>query len=297
MSSVQAEYCKPWAPALSARVFDTQFPSAHMLDEIISETDRALVPSPPAVPEKPTPPDMKTQPGAGMFGAIPLREPEKLVSGADVPPLSPDAVAPEIKIQPAEIRGRSSRKDKAADKASPRQGASFFARVLGYAGRAIVVAGLCAFAWAAGAYYSTGHSPFVLAKSAPALAAQPSAGHDDMLNAMRQMTDEVRALKANVAQDAGQKAPLNTAPAPAGVTTADLMGRIDKLDADFSAKLAQVNQQLASLEQQAAASHAALAARAAAAHKHLKPHLHDAFNPAQDPGAPGAPRPLGDWQH
>lgn len=265
-----------------------------MLDEIVSDTDRALVPT--AAPEiQPAPAsEAKVPPGAAMFGAVPLREPEKFVSDAAKRSLPPDAAAPEIKIKPSDVFGHPPRKD--ADEVPKRQGASFFVRVLRFGANTAIVAGLCALAWAAGAYYSTGRSPFDVAKSAPALAAQPNAQHDAMLNAMHQMTDEMRALKANVAQDAGQKAPLNSAPAPAGATTADLMGRIDKLDAEFTAKLSQVDQRLASIEQQMAASHAALVARVAAAHKHPK-HLHDAFDPSQDPGAPGAPRPLGTWQH
>ncbi len=273
-----------------------------MLDEIVSETDRALVPSQVAAPETPATPDIKAQPGAGMFGAIPLRTPEKFASNSEAGSLSLDAAAPEIaatpeiKIQPTEIRGRSPRKDRETDRVSPRQGASFFVRILGYGARAVVIAGLCALAWAGGAYYSLGHSPFNAPASSqtPAVASGP--GHDDTLNAMRQMTDEMRALKANVAQDVGQKTQLSSVQAPAAAPTADLMGRIDKLDADFTTKLSQVDQRLASIEQQMAASHAALAARAAAAHKHAK-HLHDAFNPAQDLGAPGAPRPLDTWQH
>jgi hypothetical protein len=260
-----------------------------MLDEIVSETERT--PTPPALPELPaTPaPDAKVQPGAMMFGAVPLRTPEK-------PGAGPRAAAPEITIKPAEIRGRAPRKEEAASEVSARQGASAFVRALRFGARTVTIVGLCGLAWAGGVYYATGRSPFDVAKSGPALAVQPSAGHDDTLAAMHQMTDEMRNLRADVAQAAGQKAPLNAAPVPAGATTADVIGRIDKLDAEFTAKLSQVDQQLASIEQQMAASHAALVARqaaAAAARKHAKLHLHDAFNPAHDPGAPGAPRPLG----
>jgi uncharacterized membrane protein len=274
-----------------------------MLDEIVSDTDRALVPVQPAAPDIPAvpPPDMKVQPGAAMFGAVPLRDPEKFVADAAGPSVPPDLAAPELKIQSTDVRGSSPRQP--AEKAAAREGPSFFARILGYGARAIVIACLCALAYAAGAFYSSSHSPIGAAKPAqlaqvpPVADVPPNAGHDDMVNAMRQMTDEMRALKADVAQSANQSAnaQANAAAAPvaAGASNADVMGRIDKLDAEFTARLSQVDQQLASIEHQMAASHAAAVARIAALHKHPKPHPHDAFDPTHDPAAVGAPHPLG----
>jgi hypothetical protein len=265
-----------------------------MLDDIVSETDRALVPVQPAAPEPAAAADPKASPGASMFGAVPLRDPEKFVADATTRSPQPDSVAPEIKIQPTDVRGRAPRKEEAAAPRQnvSRQGDSFFVRVLRFGARALVVACLCAMAWAAGAYYSLGHSPFGAAKPAQALETPPGAGHDDMVNTMRQMSDDMRALKADIAQSASQKTQLDSAPAPAGATSADVMGRIDRLDAEVTARLSQVDQQLASIEQKIATAHTALASRTPVAHKHPK-HLHDAFDPSHDPGAPGAPHPLG----
>ena len=106
-----------------------------------------------------------------------------------------------------------------------------------------------------------------------------------MVSTMRQMTEEIGALKASVdarsaTQDAGQKSPLNPV-RPTGSAVADLMGRVDKLDADFTTRLSQVNEQLAGIKQEIGlARH--FASRAAQAHKCAK-HLHDAFDPVARP--------------
>src|ERR1700744_736062 len=105
-----------------------------MLDEIVSETERPS--PPPAVPVIPAAPaaEAKVEPGAVMFGAVPLRKPEQ--SGAPF-----DARAPEIKIQPTEIRERTPRAEKAAGEVSPRQGDSIFVRALRFGARTVIVAG------------------------------------------------------------------------------------------------------------------------------------------------------------
>ena len=261
-----------------------------MLDELVSDADTASLPS------DATTPDIKIRPADAFFGLIPNKDPGKATQGADAHSLPPDVAAPEIRLQPADaLPGRVPAKD--TDKASTRQTPPFFMRLLRNVILAVVIAGLCALAWAAGAYYSLGHSPLASAGSSQAIVLQPSAPHDDMVSAMRQMTEEVRALKAdadgrNAAQAVDQKNQLNSAQAPTGAAIADLAGKVDRLDAELTARLSQVNEQLASLEQKISASHAVLASRVPA-HKHPKPHLHDAFDPSRDPGAPGAPHPLG----
>jgi hypothetical protein len=146
----------------------------------------------------------------------------------------------------------------------------------------LLTAALCGLAWAAGAYYSSGHLPFDLLKWSGAAQVQQSTERDEM----RQMADDIRALKSSVG-DKGA-APVQTT---AGAATADLGARLDKLEADLTTKLSQVNDRLASIEQKISAPHPASVSRATSHPKHE--HLHDAFNPAQDPNAVGAPRPLG----
>jgi hypothetical protein len=262
-----------------------------MLDELVSDADTASPPS------DATTPDIKMRPADAFFGLIPNKDPGKTSQGADAHSLPPDVAAPEIRLQPADaVPGRVSHKD--IDKASTQQTPPFFMRLLRNVLRAVGIVSLCALAWAAGAYYSNGHSPLASASVSQAVGVQPSAQHDDMVSAMRQMTEEVRALKAdadgrNAAQAADQKNQLNSVQAPTGAAIADLAGKVDRLDAELTARLSQVNEQLASLEQKISAAHAVLASRVPVTHKHPKPHLHDAFDPARDPAAPGAPRPLG----
>jgi hypothetical protein len=265
----------------------------HMLDELVSDADADTA----ALPPETTTPEIKMRRADAFFGLIPSKNIEKATQDADAHPLPPDAAAREIRLQPADaMPGRVPAKD--TEKASARQTPPFFMRLLRNVLRAVVIVSLCALAWAAGAYYSVGHSPFGSAGSSQALATQPGAQHDDMVSAMRQMTEEVRALKAdasgrNAAQAADQKSQLNSVQAPAGATIADLAGKVDRLDAELTARLSQVTEQLASLEQKISASHATLASRVPLPHKHPKHLLHDAFDPARDPSAPGAPRPLG----
>ncbi len=239
-----------------------------------------------------TAPKIRTEPTGSIFEQVFPKEIEKPVSGADSP-LRPDATPREIKLQPADsIRGRAPLGD--SEKASA-QDAPLFIRLLRYGARGAVIVFLCALAWAAGAYYSLGHSPFEPAKSSPLPEAQQSPSHDEMTATMQQMTAEIRGLKTSVdgrhaAQDAGADQKPDSAQTATSAMITDLAGRIDKMDAEFTTKLSELDEKLASIEKQIAASHATLAARAPV-HKHPK-HLHDAFDPARDPAAPGAPRPL-----
>ncbi len=260
-----------------------------MLDEIVSDARVASTPDVSA-------PEIKAQPVDAIFQHVPSKNAENVVSAVDMPPLRADAAAPDIKVQPADtILGRVPPKD--VGKASPRQTTSFFIRLLRFSARLALVAFLCVLAWVGGAYYSSGHLPLGLVTSSQVPEVQQSPQGNDLVSTMQQMTEEIRALKASVdarsaAQDADQKSQLNRAQTATGPAVADLMGRIDKLDADFTTKLSQVDEQLASIKQEMSASHAILASRAAQAHKHAK-HLHDAFDPSRDPTAPGLPHPLG----
>ena len=182
----------------------------------------------------------------------------------------------QIKIEPGDaLFGPGA--DKGSQKAS--RGPSLF-------GRLLLTAVLCGLAWAGGAYYASGHLPFDLMKWSPGYQAQQATERDEMASTLRQMAEDIRALKASV--DDKQAAPVQTT---TGATITDLGARLDKLEADITSKLSQVNDRLATIEQQIAASHVASVSRAPAHAKHVE--HHDAFNPALDPNAPGAPRPLG----
>lgn len=152
-------------------------------------------------------------------------------------------------------------------------------------------------AWAGGAYYSHGPSPFGLAPASLASVGQQGAPRDDIVGTVRQMAEDLRALKTKVdgtdgIQDASRKNQVNSGQTATGPTIADLMGRVDKPDAEVTAKLSQINEQLATIQQRIAVAHATVVARAQLPRKRVK-HPHDAFDPSKDPNAPGVPRPLG----
>lgn len=216
---------------------------------------------------------------------------DEVVSGADAVPVPPGSSAPEIKVEPADAILRFA-PPKDDEKVSTRKGSSVFGRLLRLGARMAAVACLCGAAWAAGAYYSGGHSPLEFLKPSRASDVQQSPERDEIVRSMAQMAEEIRALKASVegrsvAQDAGVESATRAA-------IADLASRVDKLEAESTTKLSRVNEQLASIEQQIAASYAALASRGRTPHKRVE-HPRDAFDPTKDPSAPGAPRPLGAW--
>ena len=75
---------------------------------------------------------------------------------------------------------------------------------------------------------------------------------------------------------------------------ADLSSRIGKLETNSSTKLAKINEQLDDIEHRVAPPRVAAASAGTPPRKRVE-HSHDAFNPSQDPTAPGAPRPLGGY--
>ncbi len=226
------------------------------------------------------------------------------LGGATPPSFSGAAASPlQIKLEPTDaILGPA----KESGKAPAGKPIGFFQRLVRFVTRAVAIACLCGAAWAVGAYYASGHTPmgFVksLLKSSPAAEAQQSPQHDELVGTVRQMAEDIRALKASVdnrgaAQDPVVESSASQKSQQASMQTttaaiADLTGRVDKLQADVTTKLSQIDQQLANIEQKMSASHVAAAPRTEPRHKRVE-HLHDAFDPSRDPGAPGVPRPLG----
>lgn len=218
------------------------------------------------------------------------------------PPPPPEAPTLQLKVQPADAILGPVKETEIASTRKP----SFFRRVTRFTTRVIFIACVGGAAWAVGAYYASGHTPmgFVksLLKSSPAVEAQQSPQHDELVSTVRQMADDIRALKASVdskgaAQDSGAASATSQNSQLASIQTttaaiADLTSRVDKLQADVTTKLSQIDQQLANIEQKMSATHVAAAPRAEPRHKRVE-HLHDAFDPSQAPGAPGVPRPLG----
>lgn len=264
-------------------------------DEAVSSAD--AVPAPPAPEIK-----INTVP-------VPPSSPAPEIKVEPVP-VPQGSTGPEIKVEPADaIRRFASPKDD--EKVASRKGSSAFGRLLGFGARMVAVACLCGVAWAAGAYYPVGHSPLEFLKHGRASDVQQSPQRDEMVRAMAQMADDIRALKASVegrgiAQDArvengventkngeNAKSQPDAVQTTTGAAIADLASRVDKLEAEFTAKLSRVSEQLAGIEQRIAASDAAPAPRVQTTPRKRVEHPHDAFDPTKDPTAPGAPRPLG----
>ncbi|HXN88028.1 MAG TPA: YidB family protein [Methylocella sp.] len=167
---------------------------------------------------------------------------------------------------------------------------------------------------------------------APPVATQESVARTEMLRAAEEMAKDIRALKANVealraaqsqsGSDAsaleGLKTRLDAVKAETGAAIAELMGEVENLQREPEAKLSQVIERLDRIEHQIAAPLATASIGAApvpgkaAAGKpaqiavaQAKPPLEnahgqrkiggrgDAFDPSQNPTAPGVPRPLG----
>lgn len=223
--------------------------------------------------------DLRVQPEDAIFAAAGTREP-----AGDPPPLVLDA--------PATARPPT---PEATDIVAPAPRSRVRHMARGSAAT-LAVAGLCALAFAAGAHggFGTAPAPVATPDLGPAAAARPPS--DELAATVRQMAEDLRALKARADQRdaAPPKAPDGTTTdARADARLAQLSTRLDGLESRVTAKLSQIGDQIASLQQPAApAPRPATVAHARPAEKHAK-HVHDAFDPTLDPYAPGAPRPLG----
>ncbi len=150
----------------------------------------------------------------------------------------------------------------------------------------------------AGAYFAGGQLPFSARTSQPASldGQQPGGERAETLRTVHQMADEIRALKARVeavhaqspsAKEAtaleGLKTRLDAVKTETGAEIAELAGKVDRLQRELTTKLAKASERFDRSD------HRGAVPRAAA----TKAPRVDAFDPSQNPGAPGAPRPLG----
>ena len=116
----------------------------------------------------------------------------------------------------------------------------------------------------------------------------------EILRMVHQMADEIRALKARVeavhaqstsAKEAtaleGLKARLGAVKTETGAEIAELAGKVNRLQSEVTTKLAKASERFARRDHRGAVPRATKAPRS------------DAFDASQNPGAPGAPRPLG----
>lgn len=204
---------------------------------------------------------------------------------------------------------------KKAEAGSARQPPPRFELLFAYGSHAALAACLFGFAWAAGSYFSGDHSPLNILKPplARTVAPQDSAERSEMLRTTQKMAEDVRSLKANVevlraaqsqtAKDTagleGLKSRLDAAKTETGASIAELAGKVERMQREPEAKLSQIIERLDRLEHQIAAPLASGSMGAppalgpAAARKQVQGGRGDAFDPSQNPTAPGVPRSLG----
>ena len=199
-----------------------------------------------------------------------------------------------------------------ADEGSARSASLLFRRLLGYGLHAALVACLAGFLWLAGLYFSSDQPSHFVSKlwTLWTLAPQESAEHAETSRTVQKMAEEIRALKADVAamratqssssQDTleGLSTQLNLTKFEASAAIAELAGRVEQLERESAAKLSQIYERFDRIEHPIAAPTAAPLAgatesRASVARKRARGTRHDAFDPSQNPNAPGVPHPLG----
>jgi hypothetical protein len=233
-------------------------------------------------------------------------DPEAGAAGA----CSQAANVPEITVRAADaILGPAIFKK--AEEDSVRRVPPLFERLLGYGPHAVLAASLSGFGLATGLYFSDGQLPFYATKprADQTVLLQESVERTEMLRSVQKMAEEIRILKASVGathatqrlspKDAsaweGLKTRLDAERTETGAAIAALAGKVEHLQSESAAKLSQVTERFDRIEQQIAALRAAAASASgvAPARKEAHGYRHDAFDPSQNPTAPGAPRPLG----
>jgi hypothetical protein len=229
------------------------------------------------------------------------------VSEPAVPP--PDANGPEIRAR-ADDAIFGPIPVKKAEEGSARRASLLFRRLLGYGLHAALVACLAGFAWLAGLYFSGDQPSHFVSKfwTLWTLAPQERAEQAETSRTVQKMAEEIRAFKADVeamhaaqssnAQDTAAlealSTQLNLTKTEANAASAELAGKIEQLERESAAKLSQIYERFDRIEHPIAASPAAASKSGTTVAKNrTRDRRRDAFDPSQNPNAPGAPHPLG----
>lgn len=185
----------------------------------------------------------------------------------------------------------------AAESAPPR-----FERLFSYGSSVALVVCLFGFAWAASSYFPAAKPP--AQESVPS---KETAERGEILRATQKMAEDISSLKETVdalrtaqsrmAKDTSGfenlKTRLNAVKTETSASIAELAGKVDHLQREPEAKLSQIIERLDRMERQIATAPAAPPSGAPAAKKQAQSGRGDAFDPAQNPNAPGAPHSLG----
>jgi hypothetical protein len=164
-----------------------------------------------------------------------------------------------------------------------------FECLFSYGPHAALAACLFGFVWVAASYFSGGQLPFYVMKPGlvQTVVPQESVELAEMLRTAQEMAGDIRVLKANVeAMHAAHSA------------IAELAGKVEHMQRDSAAQLSHFIERFDRMEHQiaavAAAPHGADSVlTTAVARRQARGGRGDAFDPSQNPTAPGAPRPLG----
>ena len=205
----------------------------------------------------------------------------------------PDAPILKIRARAADsILGSTSFETASQD--SGGQWPFLFERLLRFGPRAVLAASLVGFVGVAGAYFSGGQLPFSARtpRTASLDGPQPGGERAEILRMVHQMGDEIRALKAKVEAIHAQSSNGKEATAIEGLKerldavkteTSALAGKVDRLQRNAATKLDKGSEPFDRRGPRGAVPRVAT----------TKAPRGDAFDPSQNPGAPGAPRPLG----
>lgn len=201
-----------------------------------------------------------------------------------------------------------------AEGGSARTASLLFRRLLGYGLPAALVACLAGSAWLAGLYFSSDQPSRFVSKlwTLWTLPPQESGEHAEASRTVQKIAEEIRALKADIeamrateslnSQDTaaleGLSTQLNLTKFEASAAIAELAGRVEQLERESAAKLSQIYERFDRIEHPIAAPTAASlgatsGSGATVARNRARGKRHDAFDPFQNPKAPGVPRPLG----
>jgi hypothetical protein len=219
---------------------------------------------------------------------------DEAVAAAGTAAASPHADVLEIRARAADaILGPVP--SKKAEAASARTVSPLFERVKGYGPHAALAACLMGVTWMA-ASYSFGPARTVVQRE--------SVENAETSRTVQKMAEELRSLKANV--EAMHAAALeNTKPRSGAAKTetsaaiAEVATKIEHLQRESEAKLSEVSERFDRIEHEIAGLLAAApvaggsASAAPVARKRAQGGRGDAFDPSQNPTAPGAPHPLG----
>jgi hypothetical protein len=164
-----------------------------------------------------------------------------------------------------------------------------FECLFSYGPHAALAACIFGFVWVAASYFSGGQLPFYVMKPGLVQTVVPQEIVElaEMLRKEKKMAEDIRVLKANVeAMHAAHSA------------IAELAGKVEHMQRDSAAQLSHFIERFDRMEHEiaavAAAPHGADSVlKTAVARKQARGGRRDAFDPSQNPTAPGAPRPLG----